>query len=113
LLTKRKNNIYEGDYFIFIPNEIMIEFQGGLKAVIWVDAFQGIIMLAGILAILIKVTYPDYSDKGNIYPDYSDKGNIYPDYSDKGNIYPDYSDKGNIHPDYCDKGNILYIFQLI
>ncbi|XP_048748670.2 sodium-coupled monocarboxylate transporter 1-like [Ostrea edulis] len=31
-------------------------FLGGLKAVIWVDAFQGIIMLAGILTILIKAT---------------------------------------------------------
>lgn len=31
-------------------------FLGGLKAVIWVDAFQGLIMLAGLLTILIKAT---------------------------------------------------------
>ncbi|KAJ8311681.1 hypothetical protein KUTeg_011036 [Tegillarca granosa] len=29
--------------------------HGGLKAVVWVDAFQGFIMLAGILAIIIQV----------------------------------------------------------
>ncbi|KAJ8311408.1 hypothetical protein KUTeg_010763 [Tegillarca granosa] len=30
-------------------------FLGGLKAVVWVDAFQGLIMLAGILAIIIQI----------------------------------------------------------
>lgn len=31
--------------------------QGGLKAVIWVDAFQALVMLAGLLAISIKVCH--------------------------------------------------------
>jgi len=30
-------------------------FQGGLKAVIWTDVFQCVVMFAGFFAVLIKV----------------------------------------------------------
>jgi len=33
-----------------IPNA----FQGGLKAVIWTDVFQALVMLAGFLSVVIK-----------------------------------------------------------
>jgi len=29
-------------------------FQGGMKAVVWVDTFQSFVMLAGMLAVLIR-----------------------------------------------------------
>lgn len=31
--------------------------QGGMKAVVWTDAFQGVIYLIGVLIVLIEVTY--------------------------------------------------------
>ena len=37
-------------YALFEPN-----LQGGIKAVVWTDVFQTLIMYAGMLAILIKV----------------------------------------------------------
>lgn len=53
---ERKMNIFNKPFqSTSLHVENVIGFQGGLKAVIWVDAFQGIIMLAGILTILIKV----------------------------------------------------------
>ena len=33
---------------------IINAFQGGLKAVIWTDVFQALIMLAGFLSVVIK-----------------------------------------------------------
>lgn len=30
-------------------------FQGGIKAVVWTDVFQFVVMLTGILTLLIKV----------------------------------------------------------
>lgn len=38
------------------PTPSLIEsfFQGGLKGVIWTDVFQGVIMITGMLAFLIK-----------------------------------------------------------
>ena len=37
-------------YALLKPN-----LQGGMKAVVWTDVFQTLIMYAGMLAILIKV----------------------------------------------------------
>ena len=34
---------------------IVVGFQGGLRAVIWTDVFQFIIMMTGLLAVLIQV----------------------------------------------------------
>ena len=30
--------------------------QGGIKAVIWTDTFQSVVMLAGLLAVIVVVT---------------------------------------------------------
>ena len=37
-------------------------FQGGMKAVIWTDVFQFLVIMAGILAILIKVNFAGLMD---------------------------------------------------
>ena len=34
----------------------MISLQGGMKAVIWTDVFQGVVMLGGMITIIIVGT---------------------------------------------------------
>lgn len=35
---------------------VFLFFQGGMKAVIWTDVFQGVVMLAGLTTIIIVGT---------------------------------------------------------
>ena len=34
---------------------VLLFTQGGMKAVVWTDVFQSVVMIAGLLAILIQV----------------------------------------------------------
>ena len=47
-----KTDICSGTFLIM---NILILFQGGLKAVVWTDAFQIVVMFAGMLGIVIQV----------------------------------------------------------
>ena len=38
-------------------NQIFIIFQGGLKAVIWTDTLQMLIMVIGFLSVIIKASF--------------------------------------------------------
>ena len=53
-------------HFIFLIdnfNFVMLSFfQGGMKAVIWTDVFQSSVMLAGLIAMIVQVSYTH--DKG-------------------------------------------------
>ena len=40
-------------YFVKLPNN---QFQGGIKAVMWTDTFQSMMMFIALLAVLIKGT---------------------------------------------------------
>lgn len=40
--------------------------QGGMKAVLWTDVFQAILMFLGILAVLIK-GFVDLGGVGNVF----------------------------------------------
>ena len=43
--------------FTMCWHECLVVFQGGMKAVIWNDVFQAIVMLGGLVAILIVGTH--------------------------------------------------------
>ena len=51
VVSKRYPNEYKLDYI----HVYLYFLQGGIKAVIWTDVFQSLVMLAGMLSILIKV----------------------------------------------------------
>lgn len=36
---------------------VLYKLQGGMRAVIWTDVFQFVIMMGGVLTIMIKVTF--------------------------------------------------------
>lgn len=38
-----------------ISDDVSCFVQGGMKAVVWTDVFQAVIMIAGLLAIVIQV----------------------------------------------------------
>ena len=38
----------------FIKNKSV--FQGGMKAVVWTDVFQGLILLGGLIAVMVVVS---------------------------------------------------------
>jgi Na+/pantothenate symporter len=56
----------EFDYILFQYNDFFYFSQGGMKAVMWTDAFQIIMMFAGLIAILIKGSM-DHGGFGNIF----------------------------------------------
>ena len=37
---------------------LCVVFQGGMRAVIYTDVFQSMVMIAGMLAIVVQVTFP-------------------------------------------------------
>lgn len=50
---------------IYISLNFLI-LQGGMKAVLWTDVFQAILMFLGILAVLIK-GFVDLGGVGNVF----------------------------------------------
>ena len=42
---------------VAIMTGIWLFWQGGMKAVVWTDVFQGLVMFAGVIAVLIVVCY--------------------------------------------------------
>ena len=50
-VTIRLSDLWEDIY-----NMISVLLQGGLKAVVWVDAFQAIIMFGSLLTIVVKAS---------------------------------------------------------